>query len=376
MIRVLFINHSSTIGGAETNLLNIIRFSHQGGFLPVGVILPDDGPLVRPIQELNCIVGFTTYHKFNFRNPLRYLQTLWQLVDWIRRTKADLVHLNHQWLVEYAVKAAHVTGRPLICHTRNYLDAEFASEHAKAFARCDTILTVSDVAQRRAQDLNVRQSKLHLIHDGIDLSHFDGYLAKQSDKAGIGLSQAHPVIGFVGRIVPEKGPEDLLKAFSLTLDAHPTAQLLFAGADSVGGSYIAHLNALSEQLRISDRVKFIGFQADVAPVLGAIDVLVVPSRTSMPEGLPLSILEGMMAGCVVVATPNSGIVEVVHEGRTGFLVEMESPKSLAATIINALDLPVADRQKMTSNARSLIVQNFSIQQQVESLGYIYRSLVS
>lgn len=374
-VRVLYVSHGATIGGAETNLLNIIRNARLGNFQPAGVLLPGDGPLVDAIAAVNCNVGFVRYHRLSLLNPLRYMQTLWQLIGWIRRTETDLVHLNHQWLVAHVARAARLAGIPCICHTRNYLDAGFASENSKALEQCDAILAESIITEHRAQDLGIPKTKLRLVHNGVDLSLFAGGLDRPSAKERFGLSATQPAIGFLGRVVPEKGPEDLLNAYILVLDRIPTAQLIFAGSDNEDGRFIAHLSELSSHLSISDRVKFIGFQSEIAPVLAAVDVLVVPSRPTMPEGMPLVILEGMTAGCIVVATPNSGAVEVVQHGRTGFLVEAENSKALAATIVHALSLSPTVRQEIVSNAQSRIAREFSIEQQVGALSQIYRSLV-
>ena len=99
-VRVLFINEASFIGGAETNLLSILKTASEASFEPVAVLLPEHGPLADKVGELGIPVGFIDYHRFSLRNPVRYLQTLWRLVSLVCRTQPDVIHLNHQWLVE------------------------------------------------------------------------------------------------------------------------------------------------------------------------------------------------------------------------------------------------------------------------------------
>jgi len=374
MIRVLFVNAASIIGGAETNLLNVIRFSGLGGIEPVGVLLPGDGPLVAKVEALGLPVGFVSYHAFRWRNPARYAQTLYQLVQWIVKTKADVVHLNHQWLVEHVVLASKLAGKKIVCHTRNYLDAEFVDRNRRWLDRSDAIIAVSKATEARALDLGLSPRRVRLVYDGIDLDRYARSAQRSEDRGSLSTYES-PIVGFCGRIVPEKGPEDLLCAVPVILQRVPNAHFLFAGADQVDCSYIGQLQSLAHRLGVSDRVDFIGFRNDVEQVLANVDILVLPSRRSMPEGLPLSALEGLASGCLVVATPNSGVPEVIQDGKTGFLVDPDDPESLAAAVIEALVLPDTKKASIRYAGQALIKAQFSIQRQIARLAEVYEQLL-
>ncbi len=369
MIRVLYVNHSTAIGGAETNLLNFQRFAKQGGYRPVGTLLPDNGPLAVETRRMGFPVGIIRYHAFGWRNPLRYAQTLSQLISWIRRTQADVIHLNHQWLVEHIVLAGRLTGRPVVCHTRNFLDEAFVADNRHWFEQAGAIIVESQAVEQRAYALGLLPEQVRLIYNGADFDRF------QSRNGRFHSSQTRKIVGYCGRIVPEKGPEDLIQAAPAVLQAVPDVQFLFAGIDQTNGAFIQDLRAQARRLGVDNHVQFLGFRSDIENMLATVDILTLPSRPAMREGLPLSALEGLAAGCLIVATPNSGLPEAVRDGQTGFLVEPECPQSLAQGIIKALTLTESEQKRMRQNGSNLIESQFSVEQQVDQLGRLYQELV-
>lgn len=375
MIRVLFINHSTILGGAETNLLNILGHAEEGGFQPVGVLLPDDGPLGQEVKRLRLPVGIIDYHAWRWRNPLRYGKTIAQLVGWVRATRADLIHLNHQWLVNHITAAGRLTRTPVICHTRNYLEEDFVVKNQRWFDLTSAILVVSKAAEQRALELGLSSSQVRLIYDSVDADRFMTPKPCGSLRAHLGVPAAEPIVGFSGRIVPEKGPEDLINAAHLVLRAFPRVHFVFAGIDQDNGAYTEHLRMRANVLGIGEWVHFIGFRNDVETVLAGFDVLVLPSRRAMREGLPLTALEGLAVGCVIVATPNSGLPEVVRDGETGLLVEPEQPSLLASALLRALSLPEYERQSLRQAGQALVRDHFRIETQIAELGHLYRELL-
>jgi glycosyltransferase involved in cell wall biosynthesis len=159
------------------------------------------------------------------------------------------------------------------------------------------------------------------------------------------------------------------------LQTLPETRLVFVGKDQMQGRYVTQLHEKAGRLGVVDHVSFSGFRTDIERLLATIDVLAVPSRPSMPEGLPLAVLEGLAAGCVVVATPNSGIPEAIVENETGFLVEPADPPALAQAVVRAMTLPSTERARLQHNGLELVKEKFSIQRQVISLGGLYEELV-
>jgi glycosyltransferase involved in cell wall biosynthesis len=148
-----------------------------------------------------------------------------------------------------------------------------------------------------------------------------------------------PVVGFVGRIEPRKGPLDLVRAAAQIRAGAPGARIVLVGDDPYDSApdYAA-------RVREADGVEHVPWVPDGAAVMRHLDVLVAPSRQE-PFGTVLA--EAMAAGTPVVATRVGGLAEVVADGVTGRLVTPGRPDELAAAVLEVL----AARERMGAAAR-------------------------
>jgi glycosyltransferase involved in cell wall biosynthesis len=139
---------------------------------------------------------------------------------------------------------------------------------------------------------------------------------------------SRPVIGFVGRLEPRKGPLDLALAAPAIRAGAPGARIVLVGDDpyATAPEYVA-------QVRAAEGVEHVPWVADGAAVMRHLDVLVAPSRQE-PFGTVLA--EAMAAGTPVVATRVGGLAEVVADGETGRLVTPGRPDELAAAVLEVL----------------------------------------
>ena len=137
-----------------------------------------------------------------------------------------------------------------------------------------------------------------------------------------------PIVGFVGRIEPRKGPLDLVRAAAAIHAGAPGSRIVLVGDDPYDSApeYAAEVNG-------SQDVEHVPWVADGAAVMRHFDVLVAPSRQE-PFGTVLA--EAMAAGTPVVATRVGGLAEVVADGVTGRLVEPGRPDELAAAVLEVL----------------------------------------
>ncbi|MEA2185578.1 MAG: hypothetical protein QOK16_589 [Solirubrobacteraceae bacterium] len=148
-----------------------------------------------------------------------------------------------------------------------------------------------------------------------------------------------PVIGFVGRLEPRKGPLDLIQAAPQIRAGAPGARIVVIGGDPYDSD-----PAYAEQVRNAEGIEHVPWVADGAAVMRHLDVLVAPSRQE-PFGTVLA--EAMAAGTPVVSTSVGGIAEVVADGETGRLVAPGDPEALAAAVLDVL----RDRARMGAAAR-------------------------
>jgi glycosyltransferase involved in cell wall biosynthesis len=151
----------------------------------------------------------------------------------------------------------------------------------------------------------------------------------------------------------------------MVLEKVPEAQFLIVGAGELENA----LKQLAANLKILDKVKFIGFRADVPQILTILDIFAVSSYL---EGLGSSTLEAMAAGLPIAATRTGGIPEIVQNSINGILVPPRDSEALAWAMMELLK-DKKMREKMGSASRQM-VKNFSVDKMVEGNLAVYKEL--
>ncbi len=164
------------------------------------------------------------------------------------------------------------------------------------------------------------------------------------DRAGarraVGLSDDHPIVLFVGRIQPLKAPDLAIRALA-AMTHHPTAELVIvggaSGVDGMGEEALAR--RLAAELDVSERVRFVAPQPHhiLSSWYRAADLVIVPSRS---ESFGLVALEAAACGIPVVASAVGGLLNIVHDGVTGHLVDGRDPARYARAMAQLLGDPL------------------------------------
>jgi glycosyltransferase involved in cell wall biosynthesis len=192
------------------------------------------------------------------------------------------------------------------------------------------VIAISEDGRQRLIELAGPEAadKIHLVRNGIDLTHFRRRTRNASGERILAVS----------RLVPKKGLDTLLRAVAMLVDRGRDVRCQIVG----DGPLHDELRKAAKDLRIADRVEFSG-SLDAGAVLGAYrhaTVVALPCRTDENgdrDGLPVSIVEAMAVGVPVVSTRISGIPEVVEDGVSGLLVEPDDMRGLAAALERVLD---------------------------------------
>ncbi len=374
--RILFIAHSHLFAGAERNLLSIIESAPIGGFEPAALLIPEPGPLSEMVSRLNIPIPlrYVSYHAFRWYHPSKYGQTLGALEKYVEQFQADIIHLNLQILAEFAVQAGRLTHRPVVCHVRNLQTEESLAPLRRWINRTDAILAVSQAVQESLLQGGIATHKVHLVYDSIDKRYFEPPSPSAGLRESLRISEATILLGFIGRVIPEKGIEDLIAAFNTIVGFSPPTHLAVVGDDGQGGVYVEELKHKVARLGLNPRVTFLGFRSDIREILAELDIVIVPSRRAMPEGLPYAVLEALAASKIVIATRNSGVPEVIHDGVNGFLVDCDDVPGLASVMQRALNLTLTARSVMEAAARESVKER-TVENQVRQLGELYQELL-
>lgn len=176
-----------------------------------------------------------------------------------------------------------------------------------------------------------------------------------------------PVLCFVGRIVPEKGVELLLKA----LGGLRSEEWFLKVGGTGNPEYLDLLKSQASEVGISDKVEWLGYQEDIWQVMGSADIGVIPSV--VPESFGLTILEFMNMGVPVVSTSGGAQGEIIRNGRDGILVEPEE-SALRGALAELIASP-AKRRDMGKAALERAA-DFSYDVFWERISGVYKALVS
>jgi glycosyltransferase involved in cell wall biosynthesis len=167
----------------------------------------------------------------------------------------------------------------------------------------------------------------------VDVERFSGVQVNQIEKRrSMGLAQKGLVVGFIGWLLPIKGPLHLLHAMEKVWQQHPEAQLVFIGK----GELDVDLRSASRKCGGNGRVRFLGWRHDVEEIMPIFDIFVLPS---LNEGMGRVLVEAMAAGKPVVASQVGGIPDLVQHGENGLLVPPGDEQALAEAIRQLIDDP-------------------------------------
>jgi len=234
------------------------------------------------------------------------------LTSLIRRRRVVLVHSNTSILLGGGL-AARLTGVPHVCHVR-----EIYRRFGRAWPPYRAIL------QRAAALPCISAATAGQFDSGRSMVIYDGLATngRRAERAparrALGLPQDAPVLVLPGRITDWKGQTVLARALAEPALRERRALGVIAGDAWPGAEHRrARLLAEADRLGVRERLRLIGFRDDVENVLGAADIVVVPSTE--PEPLGAVAVEAAAAGCAVVASDTGGLPEVIRDGLTGRL---------------------------------------------------------
>jgi len=225
------------------------------------------------------------------------------------------------------------------------------------------------VAETLVEYLGVERARLHVVHNGIDVSALASALNRGEALRRLGLPADAPTVAMIAAIRPEKNHGMFIRMTEVVHHANPNARFLIVG-DTGRSDDAAHakLRQMAETCGVAEHIHFLGQRADIADVLAAVDVSVL---TSDHEGLSNALLESMAVGKAVVTTDYRGADEVVTHGVDGFI----TPRGDAQAMAKCVSQLLADgdlRTRVGEQARRMVAERFSVDAMVDRLLAVYR----
>ncbi len=339
-MRILFLDQSGKLGGAELSLLDLAQAYSQTG----RVALFQDGPFRLALESARIPVTVLSGKQ---SLTIDRDSTLWQafsqlggLLGLVRRTAGlarsyDVLYANTLKALMVGAVVSFLRNLPLVYHLRDILsEAHFSRSNlrlaifmANRFAHA--VIANSEATSQAFIDAGGRSSKVSVVYNGfLPENYRPSAEAVTALRRELNLPDQAYVVGHFSRLSPWKGQHVLIDALRSCPDN--TVVLLVGEALFGEEDYGERLKLQVEQLGLGDRVQFLGFRSDVPTLMAACD-LVTHTSTS-PEPFGRVIVEAMLCGTPVIAAAAGGATELVETGKTGWLIAPDNIAALAQQI--------------------------------------------
>jgi len=357
---ILQIVGNAIVGGMENYVVRLVERLPRDRF-GVSVLAPFESPFTDQLRNVGADVFITPVTDEPSWQSIQLASAL------IQSRSIDVIqsHLPNAHVL--AALAGRLSGRPVL-----------ATVHGRALTTLDLevhklagtqLAVVCRHSYFQALGIGIDPRHVHYLPNGVDTERFrpqrvrDGAL-----RTKFGIAAQTPLVGFIGRLSTEKGP-DLFLRMALSVRAQvPSAEFVLVG----DGAMLKQLQTFAKRFGLADAVHFAGSQSDMPAVLNELDVVVSSSHS---EAMPLAVMEAMASGVPVVACKVGGIPDLVAHGVTGWLVDAGDVETLATRVVELLD-DDALRSAAGAAARARAVDRMRLDQSVDATTRLLLQLVA
>ena len=354
---------TSTVPGSLNNFCRgLLRELKEDGFEVVAVSSPGDA-----LKEVATREGIKTFAVPMERriSPFKDLNSLWRMIRVFRKEKPDIVHSITPKAGLISMMAAKICGVPTRIHTftglvfptSTGLKKKILILTDKLTCTCAThIIPEGQGVKSDLEKFKITKKPLKVLGfgniKGIDLNHFDPNLPKikaQSEKI---RKDGVFTFVFIGRLVHDKGINELIKAFKNLNRTHPSTRLILVGG------YEQKLDPLDQstidEITTNSSIEAVGVQRDVRPWLLAADCFILPSYR---EGFPNVVIEAGAMGLPSIVTDINGSREIISDGKNGIIVPSRDAYALYTAMARFIEEPNITKE-LSQSARTMIADRF------------------
>lgn len=376
--RVLFVIGSFREGGAEAQLVHLLRGLHGRGWPVAVMVLRGGGVRMEEVESLGIPLFNAAVPRFRpLWNPVSWLRlpfVVLRSARWMRQWRPNVVHGFLFW--------AHVWAWLCLFFLPRRVRLVTSRRQTRSDKRDSRLLTALEnrinrraavvVSNSRAGAVAALRKERHLppvvvIPNGIDLDRLDDFPPADLRALFPPLTDCGRIAITVANLLPHKGYDDLLDAWARVVGVIPWAGLLCVGSDE---GELGRLQQEARRLGIAGRVVFAGSRRDVPSLIKGADIAV---HASHDEGLPNAVMEYMACRRAVVATRAGGTGEVLRLWKEGYLVPPGEPGILADRILD-LVLSHGLCLRFGAAARRRIEKRFALDRLVTRSEGLYRRL--
>jgi glycosyltransferase involved in cell wall biosynthesis len=373
-IKVAFVfNHAFFLGGGEISFSELIRTLNKNSFEPV-ILVPSSGEIAAFFEKQKVEVLVTPFPPL--KQVLgRRVPSLGRLLAALKQTKPDIIHANGSRACFYSVLAGRILRIPVLWHVRETLKDLFFYDAFLGLASKSIVCVSKSVGIKRFGRFGpLLEKKISVVYNGVDTSRFvRDEQARDHMRKRLSIQGNDVLFGMLGNIIPRKGYEFFLQSLAEAkkLNSQLPAKALIVGRPLDTG-YHAMLIQLISDLHLQGNVIFEDYAENVQPILSAMDVFVLSSRS---EGFSRALLEAMSSGLPVLASRISEIEEAVANQENAILIGFGDIESMASAIITFSENE-ALRKKMGERNRERAVEAFDLKAHASAVENLYRKVAS
>jgi O-antigen biosynthesis protein len=375
---ILYVLHSTSLGGSEIQLLRRMRIARRYGIQPVVILNQALKDAATAQQLVNILTeekiefeysGFTCFTEPHPPEEFRDIDELAQVYDLVKRRSPALVHS-----LIFNPTFGQICSELRIPHVASLyaVDEAFAwpSPH-KAFNHCNIVQ--SDTIRYANRWGNLLNTETFCSREVVPEETFAlGQIRFLESLDDLSETPKQPRIVVLGTFQERKGQLEAIESVGRLVKEGLDCRMDLYGYRNFNSEYSSKCDKRIRALGIEDRVTIHDFCSDPAAILKSAGLLLCPSKW---ESFPNSIKEAMAAGVLVIASPAGGISEIILDGVTGILCRDCSIQSLTDGLRRALCLNPAERRKIIEQSRRVARSEFHPQRIASDMLRMYNRAI-
>jgi glycosyltransferase involved in cell wall biosynthesis len=386
-MRVLYVNHTAEVSGAERSLLSLL--AGLPDTVPPRVAAPR-GPLASAVERLGVpttaiagTAGSLRLHPLHTPRALAEMTlAATQVHRAARRHGAELVHAN-SIRAGIVLGLARLSPAATVVHVRDCLPAGAVSTATlRLIAATATTVVANSRYTAQSVQATAPGARLEVVYNPVDLKHWDAARIERVEaRARLGAAGGRGLLlGVVAQLSPWKGQDTAIEALKQVCEEGLDAHLLLIGSakfraratrfDNEG--YVARLHEMAADAGLQDRVSWLGEREDVPELVSALDILLLPS---WEEPFGRALIEAMALRVPVIATDVGGPPEILEHGHEGLLLPPRRPHAWARAIRELAASPER-RREMGCAGRRRVEQSFTTARHVAAMQEVYERAVA
>ena len=365
-VNILLTNSSDIYGGGEFYVSELATALNSRGHVAYVACKPGN------LLSDKCRRRNVDVVEVDFPPKGKLMKFIRLLSRTIRDFAIDVVHTNSNYDRTAGAFAARLCGIPHVTNVHSFHSLQHNVTHwlRNRFATDHFIVDGYCVQELLTKEDGIAGDRISVIYLGVDpATMVRDEVVRRRVRRELGIEDGMTLIGNVGRLVPMKGQEYLLRAFAHVAQDHPSARLAIVG----DGELLENLSKLAQALGVGKSVVMTGFRDDLVSIYSAFDVYVHSSVEGGGETFPFAVLQALSEELPLIVTRVGDVAAMVEEGVNGFVVPDRNPEALAAR----LDLLLRDKAQsgqMAAKSRELLLARFTTEHMVQGILTVYEKL--